>query len=201
MGVTRERFAQGLVYDAWKAQMTRNRETFEANERGLELSEADLAPFRALSRPLHVLVLAEDWCGDVVANLPILGRIASETGVLDLRIFLRDQSDDLMSLYLNQGRFKSIPVFAFFDDAFREVGRFLERPASVTELRARKRREIYASDPAFGSPDAPLDALAEDVRRRLQEATVRMRDETKPFADREVVRALRDIVAAVPSRT
>jgi hypothetical protein len=151
MGVTRERFAQGLVYDAWKAQMTRNRETFEANERGLELSEADLAPFRALSRPLHVLVLAEDWCGDVVANLPILGRIASETGVLDLRIFLRDQSDDLMSLYLNQGRFKSIPVFAFFDDAFREVGRFLERPASVTELRARKRREIYASDPAFGS--------------------------------------------------
>lgn len=200
MAVTRERFAGGQSYEAWKAAMTRNREKFEENERSLVLSDDDLAPFRALPRPLRVLVLAEDWCADVIANFPILGRIARDTGKLDLRVFLRDENDDLMSLYLKQGKYKSIPVFAFFDDDFREVGRFIERPESVTELRARKRREVYASDPAFGPPDAPLDTLPEDVRRRLQERMADMRAETKPFADRETVRALAAIVSSVPAR-
>lgn len=197
MTLTLERFGQGLTYEAWKAQMTRNGERFEENERSLVLEPGDLAPFRALRRRLRVVVLAEDWCGDVVANLPILGRIAREAGTLDLRVFLRDQNPDLMDRYLNQGQYRSIPVFAFFDESMREVGVFIERPSSVTELRARRRREIYASDPAFGSPEAPPDALPEDVRRRLQEAILRMREETKPFADREVVRELRDLVSGV----
>ncbi|OLC58824.1 MAG: thiol reductase thioredoxin [Chloroflexi bacterium 13_1_40CM_4_68_4] len=199
MAITRERFQQGLTYDAWKSQMTRNRERFEENERGAPLTERDLAAFRALPRPLHVLVLAEDWCGDVVANLPILGRIALESGKLELRVFLRDQNLDLIDQYLNEGKFRSIPVFAFFDDDFRELAVFIERPRSVTELRERKRREIYASDPSYGLPADPADKLPEDVRQRLQEALVGMRTETKPFADREVVRELRELVARAPA--
>ena len=198
MSIDRERFEQGLTYDAWKAQMTRNRERFEDNEQSAPVSDEDLAAFRALPRPLKVLVLAEDWCGDVVANLPILGRIAKSTGKLDLRVFLRDQNLDLMEQYLNEGKFRSIPVFAFFDDAFRPLGVFIERPRSVTELRERKRREIYARDAAFGSPSDPADRLPEDVRQRLQEALLQMRAETKAFADREVVRELRELVARAP---
>ena len=76
MAVTRERFEQGMTYEEYKAQMTRNQERFEANERDLRLEPADLAPFEALARPLNVLVIAEDWCGDVIDNLPILGGIA-----------------------------------------------------------------------------------------------------------------------------
>ena len=55
MGITRERFAQGLTYQAWKTQMTRNRERFEDNERGAPLTEQELAAFRSLPRPLHVM--------------------------------------------------------------------------------------------------------------------------------------------------
>jgi len=118
MAITRERFAEGLTYEAFKAQMTRNRERFESNEQTVELSSDDLAFFSRLAQPLHVLVLAEDWCGDVVANLPILGRLAAESGKLDIRVFLRDQNLDLIDQYLNQGKHRSIPVFAFFDDDF-----------------------------------------------------------------------------------
>ena len=32
MAVTKERFEQGMTYDEYKAQMTRNRERFDANE-------------------------------------------------------------------------------------------------------------------------------------------------------------------------
>jgi hypothetical protein len=197
MTIDRARFDQGLTYDAYKDQMTRNRDRVEENEQRVDLSKEDLAAFRTLPRPVKVVVLAEDWCGDVIANLPVLGRLAKDSGKLDVRIFLRDQNDDIMQRYLNKGQFKSIPVFVFFDDAFHELGHWIERPASVTEIRAKRRKEIFAAHPEFGSPDAPVDQLAEDVRVRLQAELAKMRDDTAKFANAEVVRELREIATRV----
>jgi thioredoxin family protein len=197
MTIDRARFEKGLTYDDYKAQMTRNRERVDENEARVQLSTEDLAVFRALPRPVKVLVLAEDWCGDVIANLPVLGRLAKDSGTLDVRIFLRDQNDDIMRRYLNKGQFKSIPVFVFFDEDFRELGHWIERPASVTEVRAKRRKEIFAAHPEFGSPDAPVDQLPEDARVRLQGALAKMREETMKFANAEVVRELREIATRV----
>jgi hypothetical protein len=200
MTMTKERFAGGLTYDAYKEAMTRNRERVEDNEKKVVLDPATVRFFKALPQPINVVVLAEDWCGDVIANLPVLGTLAKAVGTLDVRIFYRDQNLDLINRWLNQGKYQSIPVFAFFDQSFRELGHWIERPASVTELRARKRKEIFASDPAFGSPDAPVDQLPEDVRTRLQAELQKMREETTNFANAEVQRELRELVAAVPAR-
>ena len=197
MTIDPARFGKGLTYDAYKDQMTRNRDRLEENERRVDLSKEDIAAFRALPRAVKVVVLAEDWCGDVIANLPVLGRLAKDSGMLDVRIFLRDQNDDIMQRYLNKGQFKSIPVFVFFDDGFRELGHWIERPASVTEVRAKRRKDIFAAHPEFGSPDAPVDQLAEDVRVRLQADLAKMRDETAKFANAEVVRELREIATRV----
>src|SRR5207247_8610326 len=139
------------------------------------LAKENVAAFRALPRPVKVVVLAEGWGGDVIANLPVLGRLAQESGKLDVRVFLRDQNDDIMQRYLNKGQFKSIPVFVFFDEDFRELGHWIERPASVTEVRAKRRREIFAAHPEFGSPDAPVDQLPEDVRVCLHAALSKKR--------------------------
>jgi hypothetical protein len=200
MAVTRERFEQGITYDQYKSQMTRNAERFEANEKSFAPTADQLAPFRSLPKPLNVVALAEDWCGDVIANLPLVGRIAKDTGKLNLRVFLRDQNLDLMDQYLNRGQFRSIPTIVFFDDNFNEIGRFVERPDSVTDLRAKKRLEIYAAHPEFGSPDAPVDQLPEDVRANLQAATANMREETIPFANGEVVKELGAIAAKAGAR-
>ena len=51
--------------------MTRSRERFDINEQTVELRADDSAFFAGLDGPLHVLVLAEDWCGDVIANQPL----------------------------------------------------------------------------------------------------------------------------------
>jgi len=197
MSIDRSRFDKGMTYDAYKAQMTRNRERFEENEKRVDLGREDLDAFRALPRPVKVVVLAEDWCGDVIANVPVLGRLAKESGKLDLRVFLRDQNDDIMQRYLNKGQFKSIPVFVFFDEDFRELGHWIERPASVTEIRAKRRNQIFAAHPEFGSPDAPVDVLPEEVRVRLQGELAKMRDETTKFANAEVIRELREIATRV----
>ena len=200
MTMNKQRFDTGLTYDGFKAAMTRNLDRVEANEQKVSLDPETLRFFKGLPKPIKVVALAEDWCGDVIANLPVLGVLARESGKLDVRIFYRDQNLDLMERWLNQGKFQSIPVFAFFDDDFRELGHWIERPASVTELRAKKRKEVFAKDPAYGSPDSPVDQLPEDVRGRLQADLQKMRDETTPFANTEVQRELRELVAALPVR-
>ena len=197
--IDRARFATGLTYDQYKEQMTRNRDRLEANEARVEIDPGDLAAFRSLHGPIHVLALAEDWCGDVIANLPVIGKLARESGTLDLRIFLRDQNTDLMQRYLNQGKFESIPVFAFFDDSFTELGVFTERPATVTERRAEQRKQIHAEHPEFGAAGSPPDALSEDARAALTAEITRRRDADVAWANREVVRALRQIVERSPA--
>ena len=203
MTVTREQFESGLTYEAYKAQMARNREQVEQNERDLQLRPEDIQAFRDLPQPLKVMALAEDWCGDVVANLPVLGRLAQESkGKLDVRIHLRDQEPGatIMNDYLNKGQFKSIPVFVFLDSDLNELGVWIERPDSVTALREQKRQELYRQHPEWGDPGKPIAELPEDVRTAVQQATAAMRNETKPFANAEVVRELRELAQRVTAR-
>ena len=197
MTVDRARWDKGITYDEFKAAMTRNQERFAENEGRVALDPETVRTFKSLPKPIRVLVLAEDWCGDVVANLPILGRLAKEVPTLDVRIFYRDQNLDLMERWLNQGKYQSIPVFVFFDENFRELGHWIERPASVTERRAAERKKIFAAHPEFGSPDASVDQLPEDVRTRLQAELQKMREGMVSFANGEVQRELRELVSKV----
>lgn len=196
MSVTKERFAQGLTYGEYKAQMTRNQERLLANEASVVLEPTDLAFFTQLPAPFHVLVLAEDWCGDVINNLPVLGRLAEASGKLDVRIFLRDQTLDIMDQYLKEGQFQSIPVFVVFDPNFRELGHWIERPASVTAMQAEMRRQLFATDPILKevAPDTPFGQLAEEARNRLMQAYAAFREQNRAFSDREVVRDLQALI-------
>jgi selT/selW/selH-like putative selenoprotein len=197
MSITAERFAEGMTYEAYKAQMTRNRERLEANEQSLDLDGESLDFFRGLPAPLNVLVLAEDWCGDVINNLPVLHGLAEASGKLKLRIFLRDQNLDLSDQYLKDGKHRSIPVFAFFDGSFSPIGHWIERPAAVSVKQAEMTQRLYAEDPAFAGVPAGLSfgELPEAARARLGQAFAAFREEIRPFADREVVRELRAIVS------
>ena len=197
MTLDRARWDKGITYEAFKAAMTRNQERFAENESRVSLDSETMRTFKSAPKRLRILALAEDWCGDVVANLPILGRLAKEVPTLDVRIFYRDQNLDLMERWLNQGKYQSIPVFAFFDENFRELGHWIERPASVTERRAAERKKIFAAHPEFGSPDAAVDQLPEDVRTRLQAELQKMREGMVSFANGEVQRELRELVNKV----
>ena len=203
MAVTRKQFESGLTYDAYKAQMTRNKEQVEQNEKDLQLKTEDVKAFQDLPQTINVMALAEDWCGDVVANLPVLGRLAQESnGKLNVRIHLRDQEpgSQIMDQYLNKGQFKSIPTFVFLDGEFNELGVWVERPDSVTKTREEKRLALYKANPDWGDPSAPIAELPEELRTKVQQATGAMRNETKPFANAEVVREIRELVQRAATR-
>jgi hypothetical protein len=147
-----ERFAQGLTIEQYINGMQKNRDTFRENYESFTLEPEDEAFFRDLGRDLNVMVLAEDWCGDVLRYLPVFVRMAEAAQRWNVRIFYRDVNLDLADACLKQGKYRAIPVFKFYDQQMNEVTCFIEKPASVytTEDRA---REAFAAE-HLDLPDA-----------------------------------------------
>jgi glutaredoxin len=161
----------------------------------LAKEQLDLSPFTRLREPLRVLVLSEDWCGDCTDNVPILDRIAQETGKLDVRILQRDEHLDVADQFLKDGKFRSVPTVIFLDEQMTPIGTFIERPEAVTSLRAERRADVFREHPEFGSPDAPASELPDETRAALSTALAESRASTRPFAIQEVVRELGGIAA------
>jgi Thioredoxin len=131
--VTRERYAQGMTLQQYLDQMQTNRDRFVQR-----MALGGEGPARvALTSPgrrLHVLVITEDWCGDSLAQFPILARMVEGNADVELRVFLRDRNPDLMEQYLKHGRYRTIPVFVFFDEQMNERARVIERPPAGQTL-------------------------------------------------------------------
>lgn len=135
MGVTHERFMQGMSFHEYLAQMQQNQEKFAENYNGAELDGEAVQFVCNLNVPLNVLIITEDWCGDALTYVPVFGRLAECSDCWTLKVFLRDQNLDLADQYLKEGKYRSVPVFVFFDEEMNEVGCFIERPSAVNTER------------------------------------------------------------------
>lgn len=128
--VTPERLSQGISYKEWLEQIDRNQEKFVDNYEGTQLNPDDVAAIKALmaqpNGPATCMAIGEPWCPDVFRGMPVIAKLAEETG-LDLKIFFRDQNIDLMNEYLYKGEFQSIPTLVFFTKDHKELGVWHER--------------------------------------------------------------------------
>jgi len=131
--VTKEQFKQGMTLDQYLAQMGTNKDKFVEFLQSIKITPEDKQALDKYGKKLNVLVITEDWCGDALYNVPVLAKMVEGNPNIDMRIFLRDKNKELMDQYLNQGMYRSIPVFAFFDENMKEVARFIERPPAQTE--------------------------------------------------------------------
>ena len=125
------RFAKGLTWKEYMAQMGDTMARTEDNDRKSALTDDERKFFVGISRVRPVLMLAENWCGDVHRNSPLIAHICEAMPGCELRVFLRDQNADLRDTFLNNG-FQSIPVVVFFDQDWNEVGRWIERAHAAT---------------------------------------------------------------------
>lgn len=167
MTISRELFESGMTIDEFKAQMRENRDKLERSEAEAVIPPEERAFYPGLPEPLNVLVLAEDWCPDVVAGLSLVSKLAQETGKLNVRVLLRDQHLDVADQYLKEGKYRSIPVLVFFDQQMRQIGYIIERPARATaEMRAARDRYI-AEHPENPELSAPTDQQSEETRAAL----------------------------------
>ena len=78
----------------------------------------------------HLLVLAEDWCGDGANSVPYLAKLADLSRAQEVRVLRRDEHPTVMDRYLTEGA-RSIPIVIVLDRHFREVGHWGPRPAAL----------------------------------------------------------------------
>ncbi len=127
-----QRFTSGLTWKDYLAQMGDPRARTEDNYQKAVLTEEERRFFSGLGQVRYALMLAENWCGDVHRNSPMLARITEAMPNCELRVLFRDQNLDLTDCFLNNG-YRSIPILVFFDKDWNEIGRWIERPSAATQ--------------------------------------------------------------------
>ena len=131
----KEVFESGLTYQAWieGGKHPQNQEKMEAARRELPLGPHVEALLAALSRPVRVVAIAEDWCGDVARHVPVLARMADAAPNLRVRYLHRESRPDVFARFLTNGG-EAIPKFIFLNDQFVECGNWGPMPAAGREL-------------------------------------------------------------------
>ncbi len=180
--ISEERFNSGKTYDQVRERVFqeggKSKGMLEFGEQAANNADIDVSEFAALDAPVNVLVLSEEWCPECTDGLPIIDRIARESGKVNLRILPRDENIDLADQFLNKGEFRSIPTFIFLDDQFNVIGYVAERPDSVTEHRLARRKALHAANPELGGFDKRPDELSDEVREARIKAEAALKAET-----------------------
>jgi thioredoxin family protein len=158
-----QRFSKGLSWKDYMAQMgdTMARTQEYYSKSGLTDDERKF--FGSVTQVKYAMMLAENWCGDVHRNSPLLAHICEAIPGCELRVFFRDKEPDLRDTYLNNG-YQSIPVIAFFDKDWNEIGRWIERSHAATGKAAQIRAKT--TDIA---PKEKADEAMNEMRKQVGE--------------------------------
>jgi thioredoxin family protein len=170
-GTLQERFSAGQTFSDFLSHAVANAELWRAVYAHARVDDAALARAASLGGPWHLLVLVEDWCGDGVNTIPVLGRLAEHAPNIDLRILGRDANLDLMDAHLTN-KSRSIPVVMILDPTYRERAWWGPRPAELQawimgpgrtmtkEDRYREVRRWYARDHGATTVNEVLSLIA-----------------------------------------
>jgi len=105
------------------------------------IPELERLKLEDLQGDLLFLVLAESWCGDAAASLPIMAKVADASPAVSLKILLRDENPGLMDAFLTDGS-RSIPKLILFDRENNEIlGQWGPRPKVAAQMMEACKRE------------------------------------------------------------
>ena len=161
------RFATGLTWKDYMAQMGDTKARTEENYQKSVLNDEERKFFGGVKNVKYVMMLAENWCGDVHRNSPLIAHVAEAIPGCELRVFFRDKETDLRDAYLNNG-YQSIPVAVFYDKDWNELGRWIERAHAATTKAAVIRAKTI--DAAPKDDKAKQDAAMNDFRSQVNAA-------------------------------
>ena len=159
-----QRFSKGLTWKDYVAQMGDTKDRTEENYKKSALTDDERKFFGGINQVKYVMMLAENWCGDVHRNSPLVAHICEAIPGCDLRVFFRDKETDLRDTFLNNG-YQSIPVVVFFDKDWNEIGRWLERAHAATAKTVGVRARTLEKAP---QDKASQDAAMVEFRKGVQ---------------------------------
>ena len=138
----REYFGIGMTPEEYTGLLDeKQRRLHEHHQRRAEIDPAAVQRLRSAG-PFRVLVVTEPWCGDSLANLPVIVALCRHAGI-ELRIVRRDEHLELIDRYLTQGG-RSIPIAIALNEGFEELFHWGPRPGPAQAIFAEHREELAA---------------------------------------------------------
>lgn len=145
-----EKLGKGLEPQQFIDAMTKNQDKFlDWYNRFEWSSEDDRAFFESLSNrdDLRCLILAADWCGDVVRNVPVVFRALEHSGI-PVEVLIMEQHTETMDQFLTMGG-RAIPIVIFVDTGGFVLGTWGPRPKRVQEVMT----QFKLANPDRNAPD------------------------------------------------
>jgi hypothetical protein len=185
----RQAFDQSISFAQFVERAQNFRAEFGDNYARTELDSLDHAVLARIEGTIDVLAIVEDWCPDVVANLPILARAADESDRLRLHVLIRDDvTRDVADAYPFEGR-SHIPTYVFSDRDGAELGVIVERTAPIRERVNSFLETFFDAHPEL-NPDTFPAGLTENVRAELTAASLDLRRGLRDLERRSIFDAI-----------
>jgi thiol-disulfide isomerase/thioredoxin len=186
---------QTVTFEQFLATVRNFESEFRANYAAAELDDRDRALLARIGEPVEVLAIVEDWCTDVVANLPILARIADDTDKLILHVLVRDDTTrDVADAYPFQGR-SHIPTYVIFDRDGNELGVLIERTDEIRERVDAFLETFFAAHAELNRANFPA-GLGSDLKTELIESSLRLRRGLRQLERHSLIDAITTIAGA-----
>lgn len=128
-----DEWVEGKTWDGFVRYATKNLDGFKGLYEKVKIPhdiEEAATNFRGRVR---VIVIGADWCGDVVANLPAMAKLAALNPNIDLRIVDRDRHPELMDHFLTNGG-KAIPKVIVCNSNMTNHETWGPRPAECQQI-------------------------------------------------------------------
>jgi len=126
-------FNCGLSFADMAAASAEHGALFTAQRERAVVPDDLLARTQALTGPLYLLVISEDWCIDSQSTLPVIAALADRADNLDLRVVGRDANPELIDAHLTNGTARAVPVVIVLDADFTELAWWGPRPAPLQQ--------------------------------------------------------------------
>ena len=115
-------------------------------DKTIKITEETSLKLKSLKSEYIWLVISEGWCGDAAQLLPIINKMAIESGKIDLKIVLRDENEELMNLFLTNKK-KAIPILIVVNkETGGTLGQWGPRPQAAADLVADYKKEFGVID-------------------------------------------------------
>ncbi|GDY14392.1 hypothetical protein LBMAG53_32700 [Planctomycetota bacterium] len=180
----RSLFAAGLAWRPWvdSAEKPEHRTEILGSFGGFHPLPESVARLTALRKPVHIVAIAESWCGDVRRHVPVLQKLADINPQVQVRYITRQQNLDVFARLLTNGG-EAIPKAVFLSADFVETGNWGPMP----EVGRRVIAQGKAANDIPGARKIVAAQYAADIHRRGAEAEI---------VDRIVIAATESVVPA-----
>lgn len=172
--------ARSQSYAEYDAVIPSSGEALRRNFAEVTFTPAEVQAIEAIPGRFTLLAIVEDWCPDVIANLPMLARVEELNPNISLRVLDRPDHQALANAYPGPSGRSHIPTYVLFDSQGGERGVLVERPEAITrEIRVygeAAKAEIAERFPGVAREDLPADFVevrtreAHEMRRKLRDA-------------------------------